>query len=340
MRKSVLYLWLLLSVQISCLSHKNNLLSNEDKRPFRQTLQEEAQAIEPLIESSWVREFTRQTDKLPVLKKKTLYRSADRSTVLIEEEFQRLAAAQKDGFKRIDADEELLYIGRYGTPLAYARALDLAAKFGLEGLRGRRVLDFGFGAPGQLVLMAALGATVVGVDPDPVLGRALVDFPSSIEGGGQIFLHFGKFPAQEKIRAAIGNGYHLFLAKNVIKRGYLHPSRPAPAWQLMDFGVSDEEFARAVFEILEPGGLSVIYNLYPAQLPPDKGYIPWADGQTGIEQEVWRQVGFEVLVFDKDDTDFARVMARALGWDKGEDAMDIDHDLFAIYTVLRKPIAR
>jgi hypothetical protein len=29
-------------------------------------------------------------------------------------------------------------------------------------------------------------------------------------------------------------------------------------------------------------------------------------------------------------------VARALGWDKGEDAIDLEHDLFATYTLVRK----
>jgi hypothetical protein len=46
--------------------------------------------------------------------------------------------------------------------------------------------------------------------------------------------------------------------------------------------------------------------------------------------------GFMVLAFEKDDTPAARAMARSLGWDKGEDAMDVENDLFAQFTLCRK----
>ena len=45
-------------------------------------------------------------------------------------------------------------------------------------------------------------------------------------------------------------------------------------------------------------------------------------------------VGFEVVEFDRDDTDFARSMGKALGWGG---SMNLDTDLFGMYTILRKP---
>ena len=42
------------------------------------------------------------------------------------------------------------------------------------------------------------------------------------------------------------------------------------------------------------------------------------------------------MAFDRDDSPAARRMAHALGWDAGDHPMDLEHDLFATYTLLRR----
>jgi branched-subunit amino acid aminotransferase/4-amino-4-deoxychorismate lyase len=49
-----------------------------------------------------------------------------------------------------------------------------------------------------------------------------------------------------------------------------------------------------------------------------------------------RSKGFEVIEFDRNDDDFARRMGQALGWDRGDQPMDLQNDLFALYTILRR----
>ena len=58
-----------------------------------------------------------------------------------------------------EVDEALYYDARNGSPLAYARPIDLLE---MDLVKGRKILDFGFGAVGQLRLLAGLGADVVG----------------------------------------------------------------------------------------------------------------------------------------------------------------------------------
>ena len=102
----------------------------------------------------------------------------------------------------------------------------------------------------------------------------------------------------------------------------------------MHLGVDDETFVRAVHDVLSPGGLFVIYNLYPQQAPPDEPYIPHATGGCPFDRGLVRSVGFEIVAFDRDDTETARRMGEALGW---TDSMDLETDLFGMYTILRKP---
>jgi hypothetical protein len=223
--------------------------------------------------------------------------------------------------------------------MAYARPLEILG-LGRDDLAGRRVLDFGFGAIGQLRIFAALGAHVAGVEVDP-LSRALYTAPGdqgTIHGrlgrDGEVRLFFGSFPEDIALRKDVGGGYDLFVSKNVLKRGYIHPERFATEKHLISLGVDDETFVRALHGMLVPGGSVLIYNLAPPPAPPDKPYIPWADGRCPFAREVWEKVGFRVVEYDRDDTPAAKAMAHALEWDKEEGG----GELFATYTLAVKPL--
>jgi hypothetical protein len=83
----------------------------------------------------------------------------------------------------------------------------------------------------------------------------------------------------------------------------------------------------------------LIYNLCPAQAPPDQPYIPYADGESPFTRQQWEQAGFEVIAFDRNDSAAARELAHLLGWDlpsEGEPGMDLERGLFAWYTLVRR----
>jgi hypothetical protein len=103
---------------------------------------------------------------------------------------------------------------------------------------------------------------------------------------------------------------------------------------LVDLGVPDDQYIAAMHSALKPGGLVMIYNLCPAPAPPDKPYIPWADGHCPFPKEQLEKAGLEVVAFDQVDDVPARDMAKALGWDR--DGMKVETDLFCWYTVLRR----
>ena len=77
-------------------------------------------------------------------------------------------------------------------PLAYVRLLELAEGAGASFVAGSRWLDFGFGAPGQLQMLARMGLDVVGVDIGPV-GAATYPGPSdvAVTAGSDIALKAG-----------------------------------------------------------------------------------------------------------------------------------------------------
>ncbi len=316
-------------------------------------LRAEAKSLEPLAGSDLVKRFLAATADLPAIEGERVVwwdRAARRA--VSPERAAAMSPEELQGFVERRLDERFYYYTAYGTPLAYARCLDLAASAGFESGGGRRILDFGFGGIGHLRLLASLGNQVVGIEVLELL-RELYREPGDTgaiprsaaalpgEAGapgapGTLTLLFGRFPGDPALRSAVSGGYHLILSKNVLKRGYVHPERSADPRQLVDLGVDDATFVRAVYDALAPGGLLVIYNLYPKQSPPDQPYVPHATGECPFDRALIESAGFEVVAFDADDTPAARAMGEALGWSR---SMDLRNDLFGMYTILRRPDA-
>ena len=200
---------------------------------------------------------------------------------------------------------------------------------------------------GQLRLMALLGADAVGIDVDPLL-RALYADPgdqgpvaADAKGtGGRVDLAIGSWPGDPATRERVGGGYGIIISKNTLKNGYIHPAQPVDPRMLVHLGVSDSAFVSALHAALAPGGRVLIYNLCPAPAPPGKPYIPWADGRCPFPPAMWERAGFRVVAFDRDDSEAARAMGHALGWDAGASPMDLQKDLFATWSLFEKPSPR
>jgi SAM-dependent methyltransferase len=243
----------------------------------------------------------------------------------------------------VRVDSQGYYETKYGSPLAYVRAIERLGEAGVVDLAGRKILDFGYGTAGHLRMLASLGAEAVGVDVDPWLA-ALYARPEDqglIRGSGgktgRLRLVNGRFPADPATRTLVGDGYDLILSKNTLKNGYLHPSEPVDVRRRLTLGVEDDRFVRTLFESLRPGGLVLIVNICPAPSAPGQPYKPWADGRCPFPKATWEAAGFQILCFDRDDSAETRTMAHVLGWDRGESPMDLEADLFAQYSLFRRP---
>lgn len=287
--------------------------------PLVQSFADEAERLRPqFVGNTFVTRFLDEARRLPA--------RPDR-TVLV------------DGAPRT-FDEEFYYAARWGTPLAYARALDLATTHGARSTSGARWLDFGFGAPGHLQMLGRLGLDVTGVDVDAP-GRSLYTDPSDFEvAPGRLRLAYGHWPRDPATREAVGRAFDVVIAKNVLKRGHIHPARDTGRKPFVDLQVDDATFLGALHDALNPGGLVVVWNLCARQNPPDLPYIPAADGQNPFAAAAWEAAGFELLAYDSDDTERARELARALRFDapdpEGGPAWDIEHDLRAWYSIARR----
>lgn len=313
-------------------------------------LQNDARRLEPLVQSVHVKQFLQHTELLPKITPRKMFVRPDKSKYYTAADAAKESAEVRTTLVPYDVDEDKYYNTNFGSPLSYSRPLDILFAHGLDLPAGSKILDFGYGYVGHLRLLATMGMHTTGVDVWPLL-PALYSFPGdqgNVQGAhgetGSIRLVDGRFPADATIISTVGRGYRLVISKNVLKKGYIHPDRPVDnPKMLIDLGASDEVVLKSFYDALEPGGFFLIYNICPALTPPDKPFIPWSDGRSPYAKAQFEAAGFEVLEWDKDDTDAVRRMAKTLGWDQpedGEPGMDLDHDLSVLYTLVRKPQKR
>ncbi len=303
-------------------------------------LTRDAKLLAPLYAGPLVDAFLEGADDVPEPEEVTVYLDREKREWINAADASALDDEARDALEErtFTADQHFEY--RYGSPLAWTRALDFAEDhMGAESFKGMRVCDFGYGNIGHLEISATLGAQVTGVDVDallPHLYKEAHEGPVEL-GGGNLLCVNGRWPNDTEIveRVRTRGPFHLFTSKNTLKKGYVNPDRPRDPDIGIDLEMSGEEFLRHVWDSLEPGGVFVVYNISPAQRPEPEPIIPWADGRFPWAREVAEQIGFEVIAFDEDDTEFARTQGEALGW--REMGMDLETDTFAMATVLRRP---
>ena len=299
-------------------------------------LRAEAKAAEPLAKSDLGRSFLAATGSLPHVETRVVWFDSSRTHAWNEAEALALADTTRRRLIRREYDESFYYNTRYGSPLAYLRPLEFLAAHGVKDLSGRRVMDFGYGTIGHLLLLGHLGADVVGVEVDPTLRVLYAKDQGTVGKAGRLTLVDGQWPVTDEVRKAAGGGFDLILSKNTLKRGYIHPERPVNPRMLVHLGVDDSTYVARLHDALKPGGYVLIYNLSPAPSPPDKPYQPWTDGRCPFDRALLERAGFEVIAYDQDDGPAARAMGHALGWDAGPRPMDLEKDLFAHATLLRR----
>lgn len=306
-------------------------------------MNEQAGAASALCETAAGRAFLSAAATLPSIAQRVIYRDRERGLAIAEADWNKLSDEEKQRFKPRDCDERFYYYTGYGTPLNYARAFDIAGKFGVNSWEGVRVLDFGYGSIGHLRMLASLGADAQGIEVEPLF-RALYSWPGdqgSIAPGsnttpGNVTLHNGSWPGDSAVAKAVGGGYDLFISKNTLKRGYVHPEREADARMLIKLGVDDEAFLTAVRDALKPGGLMLVYNVAPAQNPPEKPFLPMADGRFPFDRALAEKVGFEVLAFDVVDDEVMHKYWQVYFPDPEMTPEKLKESIFTHYTVLRR----
>lgn len=306
-----------------------------------------AESVLPLVESELATSFLKTAQHLPEVASFTVYiRESEKETKnpvgISIKHWETLPEEEQQGYIPRTVSGMKYYFTKYGSPIAFVRAVELAGQAGLTDFENKKIVDFGFGSIGHLRMMAMRGAAVHGVDVDLFLqslyrrprdqGEVSIGDVAGLKAGS-VKLSFGKFPGEEAVAKEIGGEIDLFVSKNTLKRGYIHPAQKVDPRRMIDLGVSDQEFVGEVYSRLQPGGLFLIYNLHPRRTEPGEKYITWSDGRCPFEQKLLTDTGFEIVAFDQDDTEFAHAMATAFGWDK---QMDLDENFRATYTLLKK----
>jgi hypothetical protein len=313
-----------------------------------EALRAEAEAVAPLVTHPAVRALLAEVGVLPVPDERTVHvRTRPEKAGYTAEQFEQLPPSERETLQAWTPSPARYYATFYGSPLAYCRALDLAAHAGGDAFSfdKTRVLDLGYGQMGQLRLLAGAGAHAVGVDPDPLLAALYSHeadtgpYTGASGETGSVTLVSGTWPGDDGTVETVGDGYDLFIARNLLKRGYIAPLAETPSWAKVDLGVAPEDFPACLAAVLEPGGLAMIYNLGgtpsgPGSINPDLDYNAAADIAQPWPREAWEKAGFTVIAYDADDTEAAIAQMTALG--QIPEGTDPEGEFFARYTLLRR----
>lgn len=314
-------------------------------------LRSEAGRMMGLLSSEVAKKLLLATTWLPLNDDRVVFWNRASRRALTFEQWAALPVEEREGWRNLELSHDFYYFTRYGSPLAFGRALDIAAMaskdsglaLSMTDMAGAKVLDFGFGSIGHLRLMASLGAHVMGVEVDPVLGALYSDasdtgtIPGALipaQPEGSLAVKIGSWPADPAVAEAVGGGFDLVVSKNTLKKGYINPEKQVDPRLLVHLNMPNEAFLAHVAGSLKEGGLFLIYNISPRQSEDPEKWIPWADGRSPFSREQFEAAGFEVMELDKDDTEMARRIGAALGWD--EQGMDLENNLKAEYTLVRK----
>jgi hypothetical protein len=285
--------------------------------PVRQELARLAKQVSGQATAPWVREWLATFQSLEPVTPTTWQCSKPERRCVLQ-------APPDAGFVARVVDDEFVY-ARIADPLGSLRAYELAAEHGFIPAK-KKVVDFGYGNLGALLPLARLGADVHGVEVDPLL------VAGTQRVRGTVTLHDGFFPSDAKLVKAMGTGAALWLSKNTLKRGYVHPAEPPGAKGMIDLGPDDLAVLRLIRNQFEPGGLFLVYNIAAVRPGP---YVSMADGRSPFSRASLEAAGFEVIAFDADDSPKARTMAHALEW--ASEWPDVEDTLVATYTLARRP---
>src|SRR5262245_58596279 len=95
-------------------------------------LREDAAALDSLVQSPLANRFIAATADLPSRAPRKLHFDSTRTHFYNETEFAALSEAEQAPLKSRELSEQFYFTTRYGTPLAYARPLEILAEAGLR----------------------------------------------------------------------------------------------------------------------------------------------------------------------------------------------------------------
>jgi hypothetical protein len=297
-------------------------------------LKAEAAALKTMFASSAANDFLASVESLANIATRKVYVNEADQKWIGSSEYDALPRASRGAYKSSEYDEDAYYVGQYRSPLAYARALDVASLHGVASISGLRILDVNYGAVAAPRLMAASGANVVATDTQPLLAT-LYSQPTdagSVSGigsrRGTLSLVSGAYPSDISARARVGTGYDLIVVVDIPRRGGIDSKHAKLA---LDPKASSLDHLRAFADALKPNGLLVVYRMNDDAIRGSKRVATTKKAVFAIDE--MQEAGFKLLAFEQNDDAAVRQMAQLLRWDQ---ALAGDREFAATYTVARR----
>ncbi len=303
-----------------------------------QTHLDDAENLRDVYTSPQAQQMLDEVRHLPVCEPRTIYAAFRPNRAVSADQYEQLPEEEQQKLRELNINPSNYYATFYGSPLVYARTLDLLHQYAPDfTINNANIIDLGYGQLGQLRLWAQMGANVTGVEIDPIL-TTIYDNCEAVgdlnqPNAGSVTLIEGSWPNQESTRNQVGDGYDLFISRNLLKHGYVKPEKlnpnfpPPVGWEM-----TDAEMLGHLYDILNPGAIVIIESLGPKPDPSK----PWSDISNPWPESAWTKAGFTVLAHDQDESTYARTMGAALGWDE---RMNLETDLFGVYSVYQKPLS-
>src|SRR5262245_26351329 len=111
-----------------------------------ESLRKEADSLRPLVQTDLARSFLAATDALPLPETRVIWRNLDKGLAYTSSQYAALPEKEREGLQKLDYDAKFYYYTGYGSPLVYARPLDLLAATDKDNwtpqkLAGKRIAD-------------------------------------------------------------------------------------------------------------------------------------------------------------------------------------------------------
>ncbi|MFI4898281.1 MAG: hypothetical protein ACIARR_10695 [Phycisphaerales bacterium JB059] len=304
----------------------------------------EAEGLLPLMTSEATKEFLDQVSLLHNVPIRRIFvRQGPVPEAVAEAEFHMLPEEIKDALRPVEIDTTKYYQTIYGSPLAYARPLDLvAAHAGWESFENKKILDFGYGQVGQLRMLAQCGADVTGIEASSMIAAMYTlpgdtgEFTGTTDKTGRLSLYQGYWPAGKFARENVGTGYDLIMARNVLRKGPMDLENPDVRPELrVRLRVTPELFIARMNEALNMGGYAIVYNIGGAG-PELWDQFPASDFSCPFTREQWEAAGFEVIADNTMDSEPMRAVGKAIFLDRGPNGISLETQMYAAYTLVKK----
>ncbi len=304
----------------------------------------EAEGLMPLMETDAAREFLAEVPELPEIQSRLIFvRQGIVPDAVSEAEFQMLPDEFKAALRPQKIDITKYYQTIYGSPLAYARPLDVIAAIAeWDSFNDKKILDFGYGQIGQLRLLAQCGADVTGIELSSLIS-AMYTLPgdtgkmTGASGNtGSLRLLHGAWPAGQIARERVAGAYDLIMARNVLRKGPMDRANKDVRPELrVHLRTSNEMFLARMNEALKMGAYALVYNIGGAG-PELWEQFPASDFSCPFTREQWESAGFELIALNQVDDEPMRKAAKALFLDRGPDGINLETNLYAQYTIAKK----